>query len=146
MSNGKLLNAIYEGVFEKMDVATAEKYFENAKGKYQTQIDKFDRLYKLYKKPDTNGTYDKNIIFELIEAEIDNNIYMPKVRSLFGRTEPAIQLEKILKSELQNYNYREFNDVQERFTYIFGGSITYVDWDILSRTAGAGGKLKFKKK
>lgn len=144
MSNGKLLNAIYEGVFEKMDVATAEKYFENAKGKYQTQIDKFDRLYKLYKKPDTNGTYDKNIIFELIEAEIDNNIYMPKVRSLFGRTEPATQLEKILKSELQNHNYREFNDVQERFTYIFGGSITYVDWDILSRTAGAGGKLIFK--
>ena len=49
MSNGKLLNAIYEGVFEKMDVAIAEKYFENAKGKYQNQMDKFDRLYKLYK-------------------------------------------------------------------------------------------------
>ena len=140
----KLINAIYDGVFSDMDIDTAQKYYLNARGKYQDQLTKFDQLYSLYKKPDSDGKYDKNIIFELIEAEIDNNIYMPKVRSLHGRTAPALELEKILKSELQSYNYRELNDMLERHTYIFGGAITFIDWDVLSRNSGTGGKLSFK--
>lgn len=140
----KLINKIYNGIFDGMDVNQAEELYQRAKGKYQDKLDEFDRLDKLYNEPDTNGPYDKNIVFELIESEIDNNIYYPKVKSCNGRTEPAAELEQILKFELFDPKYREYNDLQERNTYIFGGAVTLVYWDPLSRNSAAGGKLKFK--
>lgn len=143
-SKPKLINKIYNGIFDGMDVNQAEELYQRAKGKYQDKLDEFDRLDKLYNEPDTNGPYDKNIVFELIESEIDNNIYYPKVRSNNGRTEPAAELENILKFELYDPKYREYNDLQERNTYIFGGAVTLVYWDPLSRNSAAGGKLKFK--
>ena len=143
-SKPKLINKVYNGVFDGMDVNQAEELYERAKGKYQDKLDEFDRLDKLYNEPDTNGPYDKNIVFELIESEIDNDIFYPKVRSCNGRTEPAAELEQILKSELYDPKYREYNDLQERNTYIFGGAVTLVYWDPLSRNSAAGGKLKFK--
>ena len=144
MSKNKIINKLYSGVFDGMDVNQAEEFFERAKGKYQEQLAKFDKLYELYKKPNTNGEYDKNIVFELIESEIDNNIYFPKVKSSNGCVEPAQQLELILKNELYDYRYREYNDLQERNTYIFGGAVTHVYWDRLSRNSAQGGKLCFK--
>lgn len=144
MAKKKLINAVYNGVFDGMDTNQAQSLLEHALGKYQDTLDEFDRLYKLYDKPNTSGPYDKNIVFELIESEIDNNIYFPKVRSLNGRIEPAKALEEILKSELYDYKYREYNDLQERNTYIFGGAVTLVYWDALSRNSAQGGKLKFK--
>lgn len=143
-SKPKLINKIYNGIFDGMDVNQAEELYQRAKGKYQDKLDEFDRLDKLYNEPDTNGPYDKNIVFELIESEIDNNIYYPKVRSNNGRTEPAAELENILKFELYDPKYREYNDLQERNTYIFGGAVTLVYWDPLSRNSASGGKLKFK--
>ena len=143
-SKPKLINKIYNGIFDGMDVNQAEELYQRAKGKYQDKLDEFDRLNKLYNEPDTNGPYDKNIVFELIESEIDNNIYYPKVRSNNGRTEPAAELENILKFELYDPKYREYNDLQERNTYIFGGAVTLVYWDPLSRNSASGGKLKFK--
>ena len=140
----KLVNAIYNGVFEGMTIDDANTLFEKARSSYQPELDRFNKLYDLYKKPDSNGEYDKNIIFELIESEVDNNIYYPKVRSMNGRTGPSIELEKILRSELYDYNYREFNDIQERFTYIFGGAVSMVYWDPLSRNSARGGKLRYK--
>lgn len=143
-SKPKLINKIYNGIFDGMDVNQAEELYQRAKGKYQDKLDEFDRLDKLYNEPDTNGPYDKNIVFELIESEIDNNIYYPKVRSNNGRIEPAAELENILKFELYDPKYREYNDLQERNTYIFGGAVTLVYWDPLSRNSASGGKLKFK--
>ena len=140
----KLINAIYNGELEGMTIDNAESLFEKARSSYQPELDRFNKLYDLYKKPDSNGEYDKNIIFELIESEVDNNIYYPKVRSMNGRTGPSIELEKILRSELYDYNYREFNDIQERFTYIFGGAVAMVYWDPLSRNSAKGGKLRYK--
>ena len=144
MANKKIINKLYKGVFDGMDTNQAEEYYTKAKSAYQSQLDEFDRLYSLYEQPDTNGPYDKNIVFELIEAEIDNNIYFPKVKSINGRVEPAQELEYILKNELYDYKYREYNDIQERNTYIFGGAVTLVYWDALSRNSAQGGKLKFK--
>lgn len=144
MAKKKLINQIYNGIFDGMDVNQAEEFYNRAYGSYQDKLQEFDRLYELYKQPDSNGPYDKNIVFELIESEVDNNIYYPKVKSSNGRVEPAKELEEILKNELYDYSYREYNDLQERNTYIFGGSITHVYWDRLSRNSARGGKLKFK--
>lgn len=144
MAKKKVINQLYNGIFDGMDVNQAQEFFERAYGKYQDQLQEFNRLYELYKQPDSNGPYDKNIVFELIESEVDNNIYFPKVRSSNGRIEPAKELEEIIKNELYDYSYREYNDLQERNTYIFGGAVTHVYWDRLSRNSARGGKLKFK--
>lgn len=144
MAKKKVINQLYNGIFDGMDVNQAEEFYNKARGKYQDQLEKFEKLYSLYKKPDSNGEYDKNIVFELIESEVDNNIYFPKVKSSNGRVEPAKELESILKNELYDYSYREYNDLQERNTYIFGGAVTHVYWDRLSRNSAQGGKLAFK--
>lgn len=144
MAKKKIINTIYNGQFESMTVNLAEEYYQRAKGLYNDRLDFFTRMEELYKKPDTHGEYDKNIVFELIESEIDNNIYMPKVRSLNGLWEQANALENIIKSELYDYKYREYNDIQERNTYIYGGAITLVYWDVLGRNSHLGGKIAFK--
>lgn len=144
MAKNKIINTIYKGSFEEMTVDLADEYFTRAKSLYQNELDRFERLYSLYKKPATNGEYDKNIVFELIESEIDNNIYLPKVKSSNGLFEQAHTLEAILKDNLLTPEFREYNDIQERNTYIFGGAITLGYWDRLSRNSARGGKMKYK--
>ena len=48
MAKKKLINQIYNGVFDGMDVNQAEEFYERAYGKYQEQLAEFDRLYSLY--------------------------------------------------------------------------------------------------
>lgn len=132
MSKKKLLNTYFHD-FTEMTTDYAEQLFQRSRGYYQEQLDKFDKYYNRYHSPGTNGEYDKNMVFELIETEVDNNIYYPQVRSMNGKIEAASELEQILKNELFTHKYREFNDQQERNTYIFGGAITLVYWDRLSR-------------
>lgn len=140
----KQLIGTYFGNFDKMTVDYAEELYQRSLGLYDDQIKKFEKYYNMYHSPGTNGDYDKNMVFELLESEIDNNIYYPQVRSLNGKIEAAKELEEILKNELHNHRYREFNDQQERNTYIFGGSVTLVYWDRLSREGYKGGKIAYK--
>lgn len=144
MAKKKIINTIYKGSFEEMTIDLANEYFDRAKGAYQNELERFERLYNLYKKPASNGDFDKNIVFELIESEIDNNIYLPKVKSSNGLIEQAHTLEAILKDNLLSAEFREYNDIQERNTYIFGGSVTLTYWDRVSRNSARGGKLKYK--
>lgn len=140
----KQIIGTYFGDYDEMTVDYAEELYQRSLGLYDDQLTKFNKYYERYHSPGTNGDYDKNMIFELIESQVDNNIYYPQVRSMNGKMDAAKELEEILKNELRGHRYREFNDRQERNTYIFGGSVTLVYWDRLSRDGQRGGKLAFK--
>lgn len=82
----------------------------------------------------------RNITYELIESEINADIPVPKVDTscyseLRDRNARAVErLSSALRSRLP---FEELNDRDERYTYIYGGSIFYVEWDN-SQSVGAG--------
>ena len=85
----------------------------------------------------------RNITYEIIESEINADIPVPKVdtscySTLRDRNARAIErLSSALRSRLP---FQELNDRDERYTYIYGGSVFYIEWDSRkSDNAGEGG-------
>lgn len=82
----------------------------------------------------------RNITYEVIESEINADIPVPKVdtscySTIRDRNARAVErLSSALRSRLP---FEELNDRDERYTYIYGGSVFYIEWDS-SQTDNAG--------
>ena len=74
----------------------------------------------------------RNITYEVIESEINADIPVPKVdtscySTIRDRNARAVErLSSALRSRLP---FEELNDRDERYTYIYGGSVFYIEWD-----------------
>ena len=74
----------------------------------------------------------RNITYEIIESQICADIPLPKAdpQSLTNRHEKnARSIERLLSSVRSSLPFEESNDRDERFTYIYGGSVWYAEWD-----------------
>lgn len=72
----------------------------------------------------------RNIVYELIESQVDNAIPRPKVTALHPEDqELAHQLEALLEGEVRRLHLKEMNDRQERTVPIQGGDYWHVEWD-----------------
>lgn len=84
----------------------------------------------------------RNITYELIESQINADIPVPKVdTSCYSTTREknARAIERLSFALRSRLPFEELNDRDERFTYIYGGSVFYVEWDSNhSDTAGEG--------
>ena len=79
---------------------------------------------------DRKASNVRNIVYELLESEVDSTIPMPRVEAIHEEDkELARGIEAILRSEVQMLRLVEMNDIQERTTTIQGGAIWQVDWD-----------------
>lgn len=84
----------------------------------------------------------RNIVFELIEAQIDSTIPLPKVTATEERlTENAKALEDKLRCELDRLPFETMNDLQERVCPTQGGALFLVEWDHTKRTHQTVGEL-----
>lgn len=84
---------------------------------------------------DMEATHVYNITAENIEAEIDNNIMMPKVTPIREEDEPLARLiEEMLRAELDRMTTEELNDEAERIVKKQGGVIYLSEWDTALRT------------
>lgn len=73
----------------------------------------------------------RNIIYELIESQVDSSIPMPKVRAIHAEDdELAVKIEKLLENMTINLKLQVLNDSMERVTYVQGGSLFHVQWDV----------------
>ena len=82
----------------------------------------------------------RNITFELVESEINADIPVPKVdTSCYStqREQNARAVERLSSALRSRLPFEELNDRDERYTYIYGGSVFYVEWDC-SQTDNAG--------
>ena len=103
------------------------------------QMDGRERLYRGTKQIDGRlpgtvarkpATVTRNIVFELIESQIDANIPQPKVSALCADCEEkALAVENFLKAELQRLPMERLNDEQERTVPLQGGSWFLLEWD-----------------
>jgi hypothetical protein len=72
----------------------------------------------------------RNIIYELLETEVDSSIPMPKVTAIHEEdAEQAEIIEQMLLNEIRLLRFKEMNDVSERVTIVQGGDWYHTEWD-----------------
>lgn len=78
------------------------------------------------------ASYVRNITFEIIESEIDPNVPYPKADTTLAeskRLSNAAMIERLCRSVRERLPFEELNDRDERYTYVYGASVWYVEWD-----------------
>ena len=112
--------------------------YENAKSCYAPTLDAFERQMSQYKGSDeldgsaVRATTVRNITYEIIESQVSSEIPQPKVDAACyseRRERNATSIERLLYSVRDKLSYEEMNDIDERYTYIYGGSVWYAEWD-----------------
>ncbi len=74
----------------------------------------------------------RNITYEIVESEINADIPVPKVdTSCYStqREQNARSIERLSSALRSRLPFEELNDRDERYTYIYGGSVFYIEWD-----------------
>lgn len=117
------------------------------------QMDKRTALYngtrEIEKTPDAKSskaaalaTGVRNIVAELMEAQVDSSFPMPKVTARRQEHEElAKTLEDFLRNETDRLPFEMLNDMDERITPIQGGDIFLVEWDSNRHTHETRGEL-----
>lgn len=81
--------------------------------------------------PTKLATNVRNIVYELIESQVDTSIPMPKVRAIHAEDdELAKKLEKFLENKVKTCGLITINDAEERTVPIVGGDYTRIEWDL----------------
>ncbi len=84
----------------------------------------------------------RNVVLELIEAQVSSSIPQPKVTARRREDERLARLiEDMLRNELDRMNFEEINDQQERTVPIQGGGAYLVEWDSTQRTHTTAGEV-----
>lgn len=123
---------------------------------YQPILDEMDKMNSLYMgsraiRPKVgtvvNGPVEaasmvRNIVAELVEAQVDSSIPMPKVTARNEVDEPlATTIEDFLRNETDRLPFEKMNDLDERTTPVQGGDFYLVEWDADRHTQTTMGEL-----
>lgn len=127
--------------------------FKDAKSKYDTEIqrmtvreDYYNGCKDIYaadgRKADKKASNTRNIIFELIESQVESTFPTPKVTPYREADEDyASEIEDMLRNEMDRLQSERMNDTDERTTPIQGGNFYLVEWDSTQRTHTTLGEL-----
>lgn len=84
----------------------------------------------------------RNIVSELVEAQVDSAIPMPKVTARRAADETlAKTIEDFLRNELDRMPFEQLNDMDERVCPVQGGDYFFVEWDADRHTHETQGEL-----
>ena len=120
----------------------------NANSEYMTFLER--QLSQYLGSTEIDGSDERagtvrNITYELIESEINPDIPQPKVDGASyseRRERNARSIERLCTAIKERLPFEVMNDADERYTYIFGGSIFYVEWDGQSTADSVTGGIK----
>lgn len=94
------------------------------------------------KKPPDKASGVRNIVAELIEAQVDSSFPLPKVTARRQEYEGlAKTLEDYLCNETDRQLFEMMNDMDERISPVQGGSVFLVEWDSERHTHQTRGEL-----
>lgn len=109
----------YDAVLKDMNVN--EDYYEGSKSVYGPN--------KLSVAP-KQAINVRNIVYELIESQVDTSVPMPKVTAIHEEDEElANRIEKFLENEVRTLGFKAMNDLQERIVPVQGGDFFLIEWD-----------------
>ncbi len=111
--------------------------YENAKTCIKEETEAYERHLAQYRGSELidggeRALTVRNITYEIIESQVSSDIPAPKVDAACyseKRTRNARAAECLLSSLRDKLPYEELNDIDERYTYIYGGSVWYAEWD-----------------
>ncbi len=125
--------------------------YENAKNSLSEVMDRLRRHYEQYKGSDEidgsteRATAVRNITYEIIETQVNSDIPAPKVeakRYSLHHDRNATGIERLCAKIRDELPFEELNDIDERYTYIYGGSVWLVEWDSSLNDAGERGGVR----
>ena len=125
--------------------------YEAAAAAYTDTVERFEKSLRQYLGSDEiDGSAERagtvrNITYELIESEISPDIPKAKVDSVCYSEEHernARSAERLLSAVRDRLPFESMNDIDERYTYIYGGSVYYVEWDGASNENGTLGGVR----
>lgn len=131
---------------DKDKLAKWQDRFTEAKAKYDAEIqrmsvreDYYNGCKDIYnadgKKAEKKASNTRNIIFELIESQVESTYPTPKVTPYREVDEDAAsEIEDMLRNEMDRLQTERMNDTDERTTPIQGGNFYLVEWDSTQRT------------
>ncbi len=112
--------------------------YESTKNALSPVMEALCTHYEQYKGSDKiDGSTERaqavrNITYELIESQVHSDIPAPKVdpkRYSPHHDRNATAVERLCQKVRNELPFEELNDMDERYTYIYGGSIWLVEWD-----------------
>jgi len=89
----------------------------------------------------------RNITYEIIESQVSSDIPTPKVDPVSyseRRDRCAKAIERLCIGLRSRLPFEELNDLDERFTYILGGSVWFIEWDTDCRDFGERGGVRVR--
>lgn len=108
----------------------------SAKSAYSDTLNKMRKREAMYygsheiqgaKKDATNV---RNIIYELIESQVDSTYPLPKVTAIHREDEDkARKLESLLRNQARRMHFTELNDRSERTVPVQGADFFHVEWN-----------------
>lgn len=143
----------------KKDEAILQKWqtrLQKARQEYRHALDKMDESEALYrgthkidrtrgstsKNEPKDATTVRNVVAEIIEAEVSSDIPTPKVTPQHQEDEQlAKTIEDYLRDEIDRLPFERINDQDERTTPVHGGDLFLVEWDNTAMTHTTRGAL-----
>ncbi len=132
-----------------------QELFEKAKSSNETDHEKLDKWYQQYRgsneidsidgTPTENAKQVRNITYELIESQVTSYIPNPSVtpkRKGDNGEVNAKSIETLLRNVRNEQPYEQMNDIDERYSPIYGGSIWLYEWDNSIMTHDTVGDVK----
>jgi len=126
-------------------------------GAYSEELDKMDHREDMYKGTYTladmtnrsgdahsgqAAKYVYNALAETIEAQVSNDIPMPKVTARRKQDEHLAEIiENMLRNELDRLPFERVNDISERVVPIQGAGMYLIEWDNTKRTHNTVGEV-----
>ena len=140
-----------ENKTEALKLEFFKTLYRCAENSYAQRLDAFDRAMRQYKgSTEIDGSDEaaitvRNITYEIVESQVSSAIPSPKADPLSyseRRGRNATSIERLCRSIRSRLPFDEMNDMDERYTYIYGGSVWYVDWDNSSEYMGEVGGVR----
>ena len=81
----------------------------------------------------------RNITYEMIESEVNSDIPVPKVDAFSyseQRERRAASIERLCSAIRDKLPFENLNDLDERYTYIYGASVWYIEWEQIGGDGG----------
>ncbi len=112
--------------------------YENAKSAYEDCREGFRRNMRQYKgSTEIDGSSERaltvrNITYEIVESQVNSQIPAPKADPPSyseSKARLAETIERLCRATRDRLPFGKLNDLDERYTYIFGGSVWYAEWN-----------------
>ena len=125
--------------------------YEESKSALQDVFEKMKQNYEQYKGSkkidgsNEEATHVWNITYELTESQVTTYIPSPSVspKMISDNTERnAKSIESLLRNKRDELSFEKMNDLDERYTYIYGGSVWLIEFDNSIVTHNSVGDIK----